>query len=57
MKVHELIAHLEAKPRNATIYVKTTDPEIGTPILQAVEGIYPAQSPDFGMAIIIEMEA
>lgn len=56
MKVHELIAQLQAKPRNATVYVLTTDPMTDTPILNAVERIDPAQSPEYGSAVIIEME-
>lgn len=56
MKVHELIALLQAKPRNATVYVLATDPETGAPILNAVEGVDPAQSPEYGTAVIIEME-
>lgn len=57
MKVHELIAQLEAKPRNATVYVLTTEADTDRPILQAVERIDPAQSPEYGSAVIIEMEA
>lgn len=56
MKVHELIAQLQTKPRNATVYVLTTDPETATPILQAVDCVSPAQSPAYGSAVIIEME-
>lgn len=56
MKVHELIAKLQAKPRNATVYVLAADPETGAPILNAVEGVDPAQSPEYGTAVIIEME-
>lgn len=56
MKVHELIAQLQAKPRNATVYVMATDPETGCPILNAVEGVDPAESPEYGTAVIIEME-
>ena len=55
MKVHELIAQLQDKPRNATVYVNTLDAD-GNPILIAVEGIDPAQSPEYGSAVIIEME-
>lgn len=57
MKVHELIAQLEAKPRNATVYVRTNDAETGNPILAAVETVDPAHSPEYGSAVIIEMEA
>lgn len=57
MKVHELIEQLQTKPRNATVYVLATDPETGTPILNAVEGVDPAKSPEFGTAVVIEMEA
>lgn len=56
MKVHELITQLQAKPRNATVYVRVTDAETGQPILNAVETIDPAESPEFGTAVIIEME-
>lgn len=56
MKVHELIAQLQAKPRNATVYVLTTDPMTDEPILNAVDRIDPAQSPEYGTAVIIEME-
>ena len=57
MKVHELIALLQAKPRNATVYVLATDAETDAPILRAVEGVDPAQSPEYGTAVIIDMEA
>lgn len=57
MKVHELIAQLEAKPRNATVYVQTIDPVTDAQILTAIERIDPAQSPEYGSAVIIEMEA
>lgn len=57
MKVHELIAQLQAKPRNATVYVQIIDAITGQPILQAVERIDPAVSPEYGTAVIIEMEA
>lgn len=56
MKVHQLITLLQAKPRNATVYVRVTDAETGQPILNAVETIDPAESPEFGTAVIIEME-
>lgn len=56
MKVHELIEQLQAKPRNATVYVLATDPETKAPILNAVEGVDPAVSPEYGTAVIIEME-
>ena len=56
MKVHELIAALQSKPRNATVYVLATDWETGTPILNAVEGVDPATSPEYGSAVVIEME-
>lgn len=56
MKVHELITQLQAKPRNATVYVLATDAETNTPILHAVEGVDPVQSPEFGTAVIIETE-
>lgn len=56
MKVHELIAQLQAKPRNATVYVLATDAVTNTPILHAVEGVDPVQSPEFGTAVIIEIE-
>ncbi|MDP3440982.1 MAG: hypothetical protein U0989_02605 [Azonexus sp.] len=56
MKVHELIAQLEAKPRNATVYVEFQDAETGVLMVRAVEGICPAQSPAYGSAVIIEIE-
>lgn len=56
MKVHELITALQSKPRNATVYVLATDPETGAPILNAVEGVDPAKSPEYGSAVVIEME-
>ena len=56
MKVHELITQLQTKPRNATVYVLATDPETGAAILNAVEGVDPATSPEYGTAVVIEME-
>lgn len=56
MKVHELITLLQAKPRNAAVYVLTTDAETETPILRAVESVDPATSPEYGTAVVIEME-
>lgn len=56
MKVHELIALLQAKPRNAAVYVQTIDPDTGNPILVAVEGVDPAVSPEYGTAVVIELE-
>lgn len=56
MKVHELIAQLQGKPRNATVYVLATDPETEAPILRAVEGVDPATSPAYGNAAVIELE-
>lgn len=55
MKVHELIAQLQAKPRNATVYVLTTEADADFPVLQPVERIDPAESPEYGSAVIIEM--
>lgn len=57
MKVHELIEQLQAKPRNATVYVQAIDPETGQPLLVAVERVDPAQSPAYGTAVVIETEA
>ena len=56
MKVSDLIAQLQQQPRSATVYVQTADHETGTPILTAVEGIDPANSPAYGTAVVIELE-
>lgn len=57
MKVHELIAQLQTKPLNATVYVLSSDADTDSPILRAVDRIDPAQSPAYGTAVIIEMES
>lgn len=56
MKVHELIAQLQQQPRSSTVYVRTTDYDSGTPILTAIDGIDPAESPVYGTAVVIELE-
>lgn len=56
MKVADLIAKLQQQPRSATPYVQVTDPETGQPMLVAVTGIAPADSPAYGTAVVIELK-
>lgn len=56
MKTRDLIYLLQQQPGNSTPYVQVTDPETGGPILVAVEGIAPANSPEYGSAVVIEIE-
>lgn len=56
MKVHELIAQLQQLPRSATVYAQVADQGTGNPILVAVGRVDPAESPDYGSAVVIELE-
>lgn len=58
MKVRDLLTKLLTGeiPGNATLYVQTTAPETGRPILVAVTGIETANSETYGHAAVIEQE-
>jgi len=56
MKTSALIALLQQLPGNSTPYVKVPDPDTGAPILVAIAGVDPAHSPEYGSAVVIELE-
>lgn len=56
MQVGQLNRLLDGMDPEATVYVMTRAAETGVPLLRAVEGISPAQSPAYGSAVIIEVE-
>lgn len=56
MQVGQLNRLLDGMDQEATVYVMTRPAETGIPLLRAVEGISPAQSPAYGSAVIIEVE-